>query len=156
MSDSYIEKNVNQIMKEKEDQFPLNMAMASAWIMGNLKGINLKVLDVTESSPLVDYFVLASANNPTQAQSMADEIVRQMKRLGYKSLSKEGSNPDSDWILIDVGDIIIHIFLDISRDVYDLDRLWEEAVMVEIPQDYYFSEGVEETAGEGEEEKDYF
>ena len=82
MSDSYIQKHVDQIMEEKSEQFPLNMAMASAWILGNLKGINLKVLDVTESSPLVDYFVLASATNTTQAQSMADEVVRQMKRMG--------------------------------------------------------------------------
>ena len=72
MSKEYIEKHVNEIMGDKSITFPKTMAMASAWILGNLKGVNLKVLDVSRSSSLSDYFVLCSASNLTQAQSMAD------------------------------------------------------------------------------------
>jgi len=138
MSNEYIQTEVNKILKSEEFPFPLNLAMASTWICGNLKGINLKILDVTKTSSLSDYFVLASASNSIQASAMADEVIRQLKTAGHQSISQEGKN-GSDWILIDFGDIIVHIFLDFSRDVYDLDSLWKEAAPINIPTDYYFS-----------------
>lgn len=164
MSKSYIEKNVDQIMSEKE--FPLNMAMACCWILGNFKGINLKLLDVSKNSSLADYYILASATNPTQAQSMAEEITYQMKRKGHPTTSKEGSDNDSEWVLLDLRDIIVHIFQENSRPVYDLDNLWEDAVAVEIPHSYYFSdrelaEGENAESGDSsdvkkDDDKDYF
>ncbi|MCO4795351.1 MAG: ribosome silencing factor [Bacteriovoracaceae bacterium] len=153
MSKEYIEKHVDEIMKDKEIAFPKSMAMASAWVLGNLKAVNLKVLDVSKTSSLSDYFVLCSATNFTQAQSMAQEVLVQLKRHDYQALSKEGWSGDSDWILLDMGDIIVHIFLEISRDVYDLDNLWSDSMPVEIPQEYYFSEEAETVSAE---EKDYF
>jgi ribosome-associated protein len=153
MSKEYIEKHVNEIMEDKEIGFPKNMAMASAWVLGNLKGVNLKVMDTSKTSSLSDYFVLCSATNITQAQSMAEEVLVQLKRHGYQALSKEGWAVDSDWILLDMGDIIVHIFLENSRTVYDLDNLWLEAKPVEIPQEYYFSS---EEAEAALDDKDYF
>lgn len=158
MSKSYIETNVDQIFEEKE--FPLNMAMACCWILGNFKGINLKLLDVSKSSSLADYYILASANNPTQAQSMADEIVSQMKRKGHPTKSKEGHESESEWVLLDLRDIIVHIFQENSRPVYDLDNLWEDAKVVEIPHSYYFSdselEQEERAQQKKDDDKDYF
>jgi len=153
MSKEYIEKNVNEIMEDKNFDFPKNMAMASAWVLGNLKGVNLKVMDTSETSSLSDYFVLCSATNITQAQSMAEDVLVQLKRHGYQAISKEGWAADSDWILLDMGDIIVHIFLENSRTVYDLDNLWNEAKPVEIPQEYYFSS---EEAEAAIDDKDYF
>lgn len=155
MSNEFITKEVTTIVKNKELEYPLNIAMATAWILGNFKGINLKVLDVTKSSSLTDYFVLGSATNPTMAQSMADVIIKQMKDHGYEVISREGSKKGDDWILLDFGDIIVHVFLDISRNVYDLDNLWENAVEVEIPNSYYFSSEDEEKA-EDATGKSYF
>ncbi|OUR97445.1 ribosome silencing factor [Halobacteriovorax marinus] len=129
--------------------------MATAWILGNFKGINLKILDVSKTSSLTDFFVLASATNPTMAQSMADVIVKQLKDHGYEMISREGSQKGDDWILLDFGDIIVHVFLDISRNVYDLDNLWENAVEVEIPNSYYFSSEDEEKS-EDATGKSYF
>lgn len=160
MSDNYIEKNVDQIMEEKA--FPLNMAMACCWILGSFKGINLKLLDVSKNSSLADYYLLVSATNLTQAQSMADEVVKQMKRKGYQTNSKEGHNQESEWLLLDLKDIIIHIFQENTRPVYDLDNLWEDAKTVEIPHHYYFSDAEIESAKELEsdsdedDDKDYF
>jgi len=144
MSNEFITKEVTTIVKNKEFEYPLNIAMATAWILGNFKGINLKVLDVSKTSSLTDFFVLGSATNPTMAQSMADVIVKQMKDQGYQVISREGSKKGDDWILLDFGDIIVHVFLDISRNVYDLENLWESAVEVEIPNSYYFSSEDEE------------
>jgi ribosome-associated protein len=155
MSNEFITKEVTTIVKNKELEFPLNIAMATAWILGNFKGINLKILDVSKSSSLTDFYVLGSATNPTMAQSMADVIIKQMKEQGYGVISREGSKKGDDWILLDFGDIIVHVFLDISRNVYDLDNLWENAVEVEIPNSYYFSSEDEEKS-EDATGKSYF
>lgn len=138
MSQEFIDKEIEKIVNDKEFSFPLNMAMASAWLLGNLKGINLKVFDVKSTSSLADYYVLASATNSTQANSMASDITRSLKKYGMNFLSKEGTN-GSDWILLDAGDIIVHIFLDTAREVYGLEELWKEGKLVSIPQSYYFS-----------------
>jgi len=152
-SSEFIVKNVDEIIKNEDFQFPLNMAMASTWILGNFKALNLKVIDMRETTSLADYFVLASASNMNQAQAMATEISKQMMRLGYDVLSKEGYNNNSDWILLDIGDVIIHIFQETSRDIYDLDNLWDSP-SVQIPNEYYYSSD----EGEGSEsgDKGYF
>jgi ribosome-associated protein len=153
MSQEYVQKEVAKILENSDYAFPLNLAMASAWICGNLKGINLKVLDVTATSSLSDYFVLASASNSTQANAMAAEVSKLLKTAGHPVLSQEGGGA-SDWVLIDFGDIIVHIFLDYSRDVYDLDSLWKDAKIVQIPNDYYFS--APEGESEIKEDKGFF
>jgi ribosome-associated protein len=155
MSVEFVEKNVNEIMDDKTLGFPKNMALASAWILGNLKGVNLKVLDVTGTSSLSDYYVLASASNVNQASSMADTLTKQLMRRGHRVYSKEGFYADSDWFLIDLGDVIVHIFMDFSRSVYDLDNLWDEAKPVQIPTSYYFDEGDVAEAVTADS-KDYF
>lgn len=142
MSAEYTQAEVDKIVGDKTFSYPLNLAMASAWVMGNLKGLNLKVLDTTKRSSLADYFIMGSASNMTQAKAMADEIVVQLKRHDVKVLSKEGLG-GSDWILLDLGDIICHIFLDNTRTNYNLDELWEDSPQMPIPNEYYFEEPVE-------------
>ena len=158
MSSEYIQKELKSIIEDKSFEYPLNLAMASAWIMGNLKGLNLKVLDTQKTSSLADFFILGSASNITQMQSMAETMMAELRRLNFTIRSAEGMN-GADWILIDAGDVISHIFLDSSRPVYDLDRLWGDAKIVKIPEHYY-SSGDEELAqrrpGNSEDDKDYF
>jgi len=153
MSKNYIQQEVDKIVSDKSFDYPLNMAMASAWIIGNLKGVNLKILNVHGKNALSDYFVIASAQNPIQSQSMANEIAGQLKRNGLKIKSIEGGR-ESDWILIDCGDIIVHIFLESAREVYELDQLWKDASHIEIPQSYYYSSDREEHLEQST--KDYF
>ena len=156
MSTGYTTKEVAKIINNKHFEYPLNQAMASAWILGNQKGINLKVINVHEMSSLADYFVLASANNSTQARAMSENIERQMKKNGFLCQSMEGHS-EANWILLDYGDIMIHIFLETTREVYDLDGLWKDALSVDIPQEYYFTgqEG-DESGVIDVEEKNYF
>lgn len=154
MSNEFIKKNVDEIIANKEYEAPLNYAMASAWICGNFKGINLKIMDVRKSSSLGDYFVLASATNLTQASAMGDEIIEQMKRAGLTVISREGLKNGADWLLIDLGDFIVHIFQESARHVYDLDNLWS-APTVEIPNDYYYSSEAEEKSSQSTN-KGYF
>ena len=139
MSNEYVEKNVDQIVDSKELEFPLNLAMATTWILGNFKGINLKILDMKNSTSLADYYVLASATNASQSSAMSNEIIKQMQRREINVVSKEGTHNGADWILLDLGDFIVHIFQETSRNIYDLDNLWD-APTVAIPNEYYYSE----------------
>ncbi len=153
MSNEYINNEVDKIVADKNMPEPQNLAMACAWVLGNLKGVNLKVLEVGAKSSLADYFVLASATNPVQASSMADEIIGQLKRKGLTCKSKEGSQ-GADWILLDYGNLIVHIFLESSRPVYNLDGLWTDAKSIVIPHSYYFS--APQDAGGKKTDKGYF
>jgi ribosome-associated protein len=155
MSSDYIKKEVQTILDQADFEYPLNLAMSCAWLLGNLKGINLKVLDTQKMSSLADYFVMASATNTTQLQSMAETIVKQMREFDFPERSIEGLN-GTDWVLIDLGDVLVHIFLETSRGVYDLDNLWMTAKPVTIPNEYYFSSETEEAQESTKDDKDYF
>ena len=138
MANPYVEKEVSKIINEQNIEYPQNMAMASAWIIANFKGVNIKIFDVKNASSLCDYNIIASMQNPTQAKAIADEIQYNLKRNGAKILSVEGLS-DAEWILLDAGDIIVHLFQETARDIFDLDSLWANFPQVEIPQDYYFA-----------------
>jgi ribosome-associated protein len=156
MSKEFIESNLSEIINNKKWDFPINAALASAWLIANKKGINIKVLDVRGKTSLTDVFVMASAVNPTQAQSMAEEIVKFLSKFKFKPLSKEGLS-ESDWTLIDYGDFIVHIFLENSRELYNLDIVWSSAEKVEIPQEFYFdNKNMIEEPSEKSSSSDYF
>lgn len=156
-TNEFIKKNVDEILKNKNYDSSLAKAMACTWICGNFKGINLKLLDTSKTTSLGDYFVLASANNNSQASAMGEEIVSQMRRVGMEVLSREGLNNGADWLLIDLGDIIIHIFQDTARSVYDLDNLLASP-SIEIPNEYYYSSDDDdnEDKNKNEPNKGYF
>ncbi len=154
MADNYITKEITTIMQKEQYPYPKNVAMSCAWIMANLKGINLKVFDLEGKSSLADNFVLASAENPTQAQAMADQIIRHIgKNHKIKVKSVEGLE-EANWILLDLQDTIVHIFLESTRSLYDLDKLWKESPQIEIPNEYYYSASKTETSSEEKSNED--
>ena len=134
----YIQNEVNKVITNSSFEFPLNHAMASAWILANFKGDNLKVFDMKKTTSLCDYSVIATAQNVTQARSMIDEVSANLKNLGASILSYEGYE-SADWILLDTGDIMIHVFNGTARDVYDLDMIYARNPQVKIPEEFYFS-----------------
>jgi ribosome-associated protein len=80
---------------------------------------------------IVDWFVLASAGNPRQARTIAEEVEEQLRRHdGSGPLRVEGAD-DARWILLDFGDIAVHVFLDEARSFYDLDRLWADVARLD-------------------------
>lgn len=137
MANPFIAKEVAKIIEEKKENYPENIALASAWILAHFKGFNIKIYDAKSTSSLCDYNVIASAENTTQAKAMIDELVLNFKKHDLEVISLEGMG-DAEWILLDLGDIIIHIFQDVSRDIFDLDGLWREASQIQIPSEYYF------------------
>ena len=142
-------KEVDKIINNKEFPPPKNFALASAWILADFKGINLKIFDVQKTSSLADYYVLASAQSTTAARSMTESVLYHLKRHQLLAQSVEGVE-NAEWILLDCGDIIVHIFQETIRSIFDLDHLWRENPVVSIPQEYYFTDRGKKIAGEGD------
>lgn len=141
MSKDYVQAECKKILGEEPTT--KEYALVAAWVIAHFKGINLKIFDMNSTSSLCDYNVIASVENTVQANAMVDELLYTLKGAGLSMLSLEGSS-ESDWVLLDLGDIIIHLFQEISRDIYDLDTLWSEMEQLEIPQEYYFGQPSEE------------
>ena len=136
MSNPYIQKEVSKIVKDKTDSSK-DLALASAWVLAHFKAINIKAYNVAETSSLCDYNVIASAENTTQARAMVEELIASLKPHEIEPISLEGMG-EAEWILLDIGSVIVHVFQDVSRDVFDLDSLWESSPTLEIPNEYYF------------------
>ena len=99
------------------------------------KALDIVVLDLTGVTSFTDYFIICSGSNPKQAQAISDEIGYQLKhQLGEYANSVEGYN-SAEWILADYGDFIIHVFQPKSREYFQLERLWKEAKILELPPD---------------------
>ena len=84
------------------------------------------VLDVREISSFADYFVICSGANARQIQAIADEIESHLKTRGERPTSIEGYS-HAEWVLVDCGDYLIHVFSEKARLYYDLERLWRDA-----------------------------
>jgi ribosome-associated protein len=138
MTKGHIIKEVDEIFDLEKYPYPLNAAMASALIIGNFKGFDLKIIDVEDKTSLADFFILGSTDNQTQSRAIAEEIEYQLKRKGFPAKSVEGKQ-NADWILLDHGDILVHIFSKDAREIYNLEELWKESKSVKIPQSFYFS-----------------
>ena len=96
------------------------------------KAADIRVLDLTGITSFADYFVICTGANTRNVQAISDEVGLRLKQHGELPLSLEGYN-QADWILADYGDFLVHIFSPKSRQYYDLERLWRNARVVEVP-----------------------
>jgi ribosome-associated protein len=96
------------------------------------KATDLKVLDLTGITSFTDYFLVCTGANQRQIQAISDEIGQKLKERGEYPISVEGYR-DAEWVLVDYGDFVIHIFSPRARAYYDLERLWRNAKNVAIP-----------------------
>jgi len=92
---------------------------------------DIKVLDLRQITTFADFFVVCSGANARQIQAIADEIEIQLKKLGEYPSSVEGYQ-NAEWVLLDYGDYLIHIFTEKARQYYDLERLWRDAKTVSL------------------------
>lgn len=100
---------------------------------GEKKAHDLVVLDLREVASFTDFFIIASGTNVRQVQAVADAVQEQLrKQLGVKPARVEGYN-SAEWVLLDYGDFILHVFEEKSRRFYDLERLWRDAARVPLP-----------------------
>ncbi len=95
------------------------------------KGVDIVLLDVEGLFLLTDVFVIATGTSRPHVQSLADNVEQKMRDLrGLKPIRREG-RPEGEWVLLDFGDIIVHVFQATSREFYGLERLWADAEKVD-------------------------
>ena len=97
----------------------------------NKKAENPVVIDLRDLTTLADYFLILTANSDVHGRTIADEIRKKLKENGITPLSIEGYD-NANWILMDYGDFIVHIFRPEFRELYNLESLWMDAPRVEI------------------------
>ena len=96
------------------------------------KAEDIVVLNVGEVSSLADHFVVCSGQSQRQTQAIADAVVDELRSEGWRPLGVEG-HQRGDWILLDYGDLVVHVFTPEKRAFYDLERLWRAAPRVPTP-----------------------
>ena len=99
------------------------------------KAIEPVVLDLREIASFTDYFVIVSGANERQVQAIADEVYESLKKSGHAAARMEGYKT-AEWILLDYGDFVVHVFEQKARKFYDLERLWRESKRVELPAEF--------------------
>jgi ribosome-associated protein len=107
-----------------------NIAPYIAAIQG-MKPLNLVALDVRGLASFADYFIICSGRSHRQVTAMAEHIQKELKAQGIKTLSVEGLR-EGLWVLMDYGDVIVHIFYESIRAFYDLESLWSDAKKIEL------------------------
>jgi ribosome-associated protein len=96
------------------------------------KAIDTALLDLREIASFTDFFVIVSGSNERQVQAISDEVVETLKKNGSSVARVEGYKT-AEWILLDYGDFVVHVFNENARKFYDLERLWRESKRVELP-----------------------
>jgi ribosome-associated protein len=94
------------------------------------KGENLVILDVRGISTVTDYFVIATGNNVPHIKALFEEVLHQLKKAGASCFRKSGA-PESEWLVADFVDVVIHVFSPDTRGYYALEQLWSDAKPVE-------------------------
>ncbi|HEX8961171.1 MAG TPA: ribosome silencing factor [Geobacteraceae bacterium] len=125
-------------MREKIKLTAQERAIKCAALALDKKALDVKVLEIGRISSIADYLVLASGRSDKQAQAIADSVRQGLKKFG-KALDIEGVR-EGKWIVIDYGDVIVHIFQEEMRHYYKLDELWGSAPEVEIPAEHRWEE----------------
>ena len=99
------------------------------------KAFDISAIDLREVASFTEFFIIASGSNSRQVQAISDEITEKLKeQLNSRVVRIEGYTA-GEWILLDYGDFIVHIFEQKAREFYDLERLWRDAKKVELPKE---------------------
>lgn len=112
-----IDKRISTIVKAGDDK----------------KAFDINVLDLQGLSSVADYFIILSSSSSRQSISIGENIEEEMSKVGYEPLNKEGYNTGR-WVLLDYGDILVHIFDKDEREFYDLERLWIDSKDIDIDE----------------------
>lgn len=107
------------------------MAKLAIEALEEKKAEEIKVIDISEVSVIADYFIIAGGTNRSQIQALADNVDEKLGRAGHPSKQVEGYDT-ANWILMDFGDVIVHIFDKENRLLYDLERIWRDGKQVDI------------------------
>lgn len=109
------------------------MAKLAIQALEDKKAEDVRIIDISEVSILADYFLIATGNNQSQIQAMADNVQDALGRAGYEMKQVEGYRT-ANWVLMDFGDVIVHIFDKENRLFYNLERIWRDGKTITLSE----------------------
>jgi ribosome-associated protein len=109
----------------------LDKAILCAKIILERKAVDPILLDVGKLTSIADFFIISSGNSSRQVQAITQHIQQKMREEGFRPSGVEGEQ-EGQWVLMDYGDVVIHIFYQPVREFYDLEGLWNEAPRIEL------------------------
>ncbi len=105
------------------------LAQRIADVLSEHQGGDIVLMDIAKVSAFTDYFVIATADNPRQMNALIEALDRDLRAERVRPRRREGT-PDSGWVLVDFGDVIVHLFAPAERAYYNLEGLWAKGVSV--------------------------
>ena len=112
----------------------LELVRTAARAASDKLATNLVAFDVSEQLAITDAFLLVSASNERQVKAIVDEVEDKLREIGAKPVRREGER-DGRWVLIDYGEIVVHVQHEEAREFYALERLWRDCPLIELPAD---------------------
>lgn len=109
------------------------MAKLACKALDDKKGEDIKVIDISQISVLADYFVIANGTNDSQVRALVEAVEEELDKAGFEVKQREGYGLGS-WVLLDFGEIIVHVFDKENRLFYDLERIWRDGKTVEVSE----------------------
>lgn len=111
----------------------IELAKLAIQALEDKKAEDIHVIDISQVSVIADYFIIAGGSNKSQIQAMCDNVQEKLGRAGYPERQTEGYQT-ANWILMDFGDVIVHIFDKENRLLYDLERIWRDGKQIDIKE----------------------
>jgi ribosome-associated protein len=118
------------ITKRIDRDAVLEWATTAAAVADDKQGTDTLVLEVGAVLAITDFFVITSATNTRQVRTLADEIEKKLKEVGVAPPRQEGRS-DLTWVLLDYGDLVVHVFLEETRRFYDIERLYRDVPVID-------------------------
>lgn len=117
-------------MEDFSEKKVKEMAALAIEALEDKKAEDIRVIDISQVSVIADYFIIANGTNKSQIQTLSDAVEEKLGREGYLLKQKEGFR-NANWVLLDFGDIIVHVFDKENRLFYDLERIWRDGKTVD-------------------------
>lgn len=121
--------NLALVVKDEADSLSIVKRVVSA--CEEVKGKDVSVLDVRSLSDFADFFVIVSGRSDRQVQGITNRVIEELIKSGARPMSVEGYE-DGQWVLVDCGDVVVHVFYEENREFYDLESLWMRAKRVSV------------------------
>ncbi len=101
--------------------------------LADKKGEDIRIIEISEISTIADYFIIASGSSNSQISALVDNVDEKLGKMGVSPKRVEGARSQT-WVLMDYGDIIVHVFMKEDRLFYDLERIWKDGKFIEVEE----------------------
>lgn len=112
---------------------PYEAAIVAVKTLSEKKGEDIRLLNTTELTVIADYFVICTATSAPHIKALTEEVDKRLSDAGMPAVHREGYR-SSTWVLLDYGGLVVHVFLEETRQFYGLDRLWGDAQEIDIKE----------------------